>query len=261
MLNREQNFTKEFYFFLEKFKKKENFNLLRFSDGELFMLQKKQIKLGNFFVKLDGKITGIKHFPKFDQKTYDPVKNHAFLEHLIQSFTYRSPEYFVGINCKCCVGNLNYKWQFDEHLKEDHDNLTWSNVLINSNYPFFLKEFYPEIKKRGANLICNIQADLTNLDWVKKDFRLGNNAFSDVTLIQTIKDYIETKKIENEVFLFSASAFSNVAQYELGKLFKRNTYIDIGTSLSHEFGIPAEREYLLKFKEGKLSELKSCTWN
>ena len=159
------------------------------------------------------------------------------------------------------MGNLNYKWQFDEHLKEDHDNLTWSNVLINSNYPFFLKEFYPEIKKRGANLICNIQADLTNLDWVKKDFRLGNNAFSDITLIQTIKDYIETNKIENEVFLFSASAFSNVAQYELGKLFKRNTYIDIGTSLSHEFGITAEREYLIKFKEGKLSELKSCTWN
>ena len=67
MLNREQDFTKEFYFFLEKLKMKENFNLLRFSDGELFMLQKKQIKLGNFFVKLDGKITGIKHFPKFDQ--------------------------------------------------------------------------------------------------------------------------------------------------------------------------------------------------
>ena len=65
----------------------------------------------------------------------------------------------------------------------------------------------------------------------------------------------------DSLFLFSASAFSNVAQYELGKFFKRNTYIDIGTSLSHEFGIPAEREYLLKFKEGKLSELKSCTWN
>ena len=112
-----------------------------------------------------------------------------------------------------------------------------------------------------SNSVATDETDLTNLDWVKKDFRLGNNAFSDVTLIQTIKDYIETNKIENEVFLFSASAFSNVAQYELGKFFKRNTYIDIGTSLSHEFGIPAEREYLIKFKEGKLSELKSCTWN
>ena len=75
MLNREQDFTEEFYFFLEKLKKKENFNLLRFSDGELFMLQRKSIKLGSTWVKLGNKITGIKRFPRFDRKTFDPKKH------------------------------------------------------------------------------------------------------------------------------------------------------------------------------------------
>ena len=260
-MSRTKEFTKEIDFFLKKLMKKENFNLLRFSDGELFMLQRKSIKLGGIWVKLGNKITGIKRFPRFDRKTFDPKTHNEFVEKLIQSFTYRSNEYYVGINCKCCVGEKNYQWQFDEFLKEDHDNLTWSNVLLNSNYPFFLEKFYPVIKEIGANVICNINADLSKLNWVKKDFRIGNDSFSDLSLIDTIKNYIETNKIENELFLFSSSSFSNVDQYELGKAFKKNTYIDIGTTLSHEFGLPVEREYLVNYKKRKINKLKTCVWN
>ncbi len=258
MLNREQDFTKEFYFFLEKLKMKENFNLLRFSDGELFMLQRKSIKLGSTWVKLGNKITGIKRFPRFDRKTFDPKKHNGFVEKLIQSFTYRSKEYYVGINCKCCVGEKDYKWQFDEFLKEYHDNLTWSNVLINSNYPLFLEEFYPVIIERGANIICNINADLSKLNWVKKDFRIGNNDFSNLSPIEDIRIHIKKNKIKDEIFLFSASAFSNIAQYELAKSHPDNTYIDIGTALSDKFNIPADREYIKDFKNGDFNKLKKC---
>ena len=258
---REKFFDTEFDFFLNKFVTGENFNLLRFSDGELFMLQGKKISLGNFLVKINGKFSGIKKFPTYDHKTFNPKKDKIFLEKLSESFNYKSQEYYVGINCRCCVGEENYKWQFREHLKTDHNNLTWANVLINSNYPRFLNEFYPEIVKRGAILVCNVNAKLDNLNWVTKDFRIGNNAFSNLTLIDKIKEYIISNNIKNQIFLFSASAFSNVAQYELGKLFPENTYIDIGTSLSHVIGIPAEREYILDYFSGNIKNLKKCTWN
>jgi len=260
VLNREQDFTKEFYFFLEKFKKKENFNLLRFSDGELFMLQKKGIHLGSFLIKIGNRYKGLKKFPKYDHKTFNPQKHNDFLKKLIESFTYKSKEYYVGINCKCCVGEKNHLFQFSNFLKKDHDNLTWSNVLLNRNYPLFREEFYPIIRERGANVICNINADLTNLDWVKKSFRINNDSFSDLAPIEKIKNYISINNITNEVFLFSASSFSNVAQYELAKSFPENTYIDIGTTLSEEFKIPASREYIDNYKNGKISELKYCIW-
>lgn len=261
MLSRAQDFKSEFYFFLEKFKKKENFNLLRFSDGELFMMQNKAINLGSLFVRLNNKITGIKSFPGFDRKTFNPNKHKDFVVKLKESFTYQSPEYFVGINCKCCVGEKDYKWQFDKLLQKDHDNLTWSNVLLNANYPLFRKEFFPLIEKRGANIICNVNAKLNHLTWVKKDFRIGNNDFANLKPIKEIRNYIFENNIKNEVFLFSASAFSNVAQYELGKEFPENTYIDIGTTLSEEFKIPVEREYIMAFKLKNYERLKYCQWN
>ena len=260
MLSRDQDFKKEFYYFLDKLKRKENFNLLRFSDGELFMLQKKGIILGSFLIKIGNRFKGFKKFPKYDHKTFNPKKHNDFLKKLIESFTYKSKEYYVGINCKCCVGNKDHLFQFSNFLKKDHDNLTFSNVLLNANYPLFRDEFYPIIRERGANVICNINADLTNLDWVKKSFRIENDSFSDLTPIEIIKDYISTNNIRNEVFLFSASSFSNVAQYELAKSFPNNTYIDIGTTLSEEFKIPASREYLDNYKQGKISELKYCIW-
>lgn len=261
MLNRPQDFKEEFNFFLSKLKNRENFNLLRFSDGELFMLQEKKIKLGNTLIKIGNRIKGIKKFPKYDHKIFNPKKQQEFVQKLKDSFTYRSPEYYVGINCKCCVGEENFEWQFDHYLGADHDNLTWSNILLNANYPFFRQEFYPLIQKRGANVICNINADLSLLTWVKKDFRIGDNAFSNLKPIETIKAYIEQNKIEDEIFLFSASAFSNVAQYELAKTFPNNTYIDIGTTLSEDFKIPSSREYIVDFKNKDFNKLKYCQWN
>lgn len=261
MLSRPQDFKAEFYFFLEKFKKKENFNLLRFSDGELFMMQDKAINLGSLFVRLNNKITGIKSFPSFDQKTFNPIKHKDFVIKLKESFTYKSHEYYVGINCKCCVGEQNYKWQFDKLLFDDNDNLTWSNILLNANYPLFRKEFFPLIENRGANIICNINAKLNHLDWVKKDFRIGNNDFANLSPIEEIKNYINNNKIKDEVFLFSASAFSNVAQYELAKVFPENTYIDIGTTLSEDFKISVEREYITAYKLNNFENLKYCEWN
>ena len=49
------NFTDHIYIFLDKIKNKENFSLSRFSDGEMFMLQGKNIQLHKDLNYVEGK--------------------------------------------------------------------------------------------------------------------------------------------------------------------------------------------------------------
>lgn len=256
---RNKTFKSDFYFFLEKVKNKENFSFLRFSDGEMYLLQDKGIILSDNKVKVDGIVdgTGPGH-PLYDSKVFDPIKHEEFRNHLISSFLYKDKNYYKGISCRCCVGEVNYKWQLD-NLEGDSDDLTWANILVNSNYPLFMEEFYPVIKNRGAVIICNEMADLTKHSWIKHDFRIGNNAFSNLDPITTIKEYIAKNNIQNELFLFSASSFSNVAQYELHKEYPNNTYIDIGTTLSYEIGIPSRRGYLEQYYSNQ-NVTGNCIW-
>lgn len=260
MISRSDNFTDEFYFFLDKFKKRENFNLLRFSDGEIYMLKGKKYNIKNLYVSVEGKIKGFINHPSYERKSFNPIKDEFFIKKLLESFKYNSKEYFKGISCKCCIGADLWDWQL-KIIGGDSDNLTWSNVLLNSNYPLFMKEFYPEIKNRGAYIICNENAVLDKLDWVKGDYRIKTNDYTNLKLIDNIKDDIKKHKITNNVFLFSSSAFSNVAQYELAKFEPNNTYIDIGTTLSYELGIPSKRDYLLSYYNLKKIPFKKCNWN
>lgn len=257
-INRIKIFKDEFYYFLNKFKKYENFALLRFSDGEMYMLQNRNIILDINRVSVQGICDTTNGHKYYDKKTFDSNIHIDFKNKLMESFLHRQENYYVGVSCRCCVGEHNYNWQIKK-LGGDHDNLTWSNVLLNSNYPLFMEEFYPEIINRGAYVICNEHADLSELSWIKNDFRIGTDAFSDLSVIDIISDYIENNKLVNEVFLFSASSFSNVAQYELFKKYPDNTYIDIGTTLSYDFKIPSSRGYLNEYY-GNNRNYKTCIW-
>lgn len=254
-----KEFKSDFYYLLDKFKSKENFAFLRFSDGEMFMLQNKEIILDDKQVKVEGVVntTGPSH-PQYDTKNFNPQQHSVFRDHLITSYLYNQDNYFKGISCKCCVGEVNFNWQL-ENLDGDSDNLTWANLLVNSNYPLFMEEFYPEIKTRGAYVICNERADLSDLNWVKKDFRIKDNSFADLSPLLEIKNFIQQNSLVNQVFLFSASSFSNVAQYELFKEFPNNTYIDIGTTLSYEFKIPSKRGYLDQYYNNQ-PVTGNCIW-
>lgn len=257
-INRHKIFKDEFYYFLNKFKNKENFSLLRFSDGEMYMLQDKNIILDTNRIMVEGVCDSNNGHKYYDKKTFDSHKHQNFKNKLVDSFLYKHDNYYVGISCRCCVGAINYDWQLDK-LGGDSDNITWSNVLLNSNYPLFMNEFYPLIKQRGAYVICNEHANLSELEWVKDDFRIGTDAFTDLTVINEIDEYIKSNNLKDEVFLFSASSFSNVAQYELFKKYPNNTYIDIGTTLSYDFKIPSSRGYLNEYY-GKNKDYKTCIW-
>ena len=138
-----------------------------------------------------------------------------------------------------------------------------ANLLVNSNYPMFINHFIPEFKNHNIVMICNENADLDKLPFeIIKDFRVGKNCIiNDHQLVDEIKNYIDENKLEDCVFLFSASSLSEVLIYELYKHNDKNTYIDIGTTLHPYMGMELARDYLKAYHNGMFHEdlIKSCS--
>jgi hypothetical protein len=86
---------------------------------------------------------------------------------------------------------------------------------------------------------------------------------NDLHVIDEIDNWITENKIENHVFLFSASSFTNIATYKLYKKHPNNTFIDIGTCLTPLMKMPTERDYLQRFwyYRGGGDLQKICIWN
>ena len=126
------------------------------------------------------------------------------------------------------------------------ENLTSTNLLVNSNYPLFVQNFIPILRQKKIVLICseNAKPEETGFDIVK-DFRVGKNCIiNDHHLAGEIYEWISTNNIQDHVFLFSASSLSEVLIHKLFKESKNNTYIDIGTTLHPYMGLDIARDYL-----------------
>jgi hypothetical protein len=129
---------------------------------------------------------------------------------------------------------------------EVDDNLTSTNLLVNSNYPLFVQNFIPILKGKKVVLVCSENAKINQMGFdIIKDFRVGKNCIvNDHHLIEEISQWIFENEIEDHVFLFSASSLSEVLIHNLFKSSQDNTYIDIGTTLHPYMGLDIARDYL-----------------
>jgi len=241
---RERNFNKELYYFLDKIKNNINFSLSRWGDGELSILENKHIDL---------------RFIKNGEFRYDPnIKEYELVRNiLIESYKYQDDEYYIGIACKCCVGDDKY--QYMKKLSEQkEENLTWANIFVNSNYNNFIDEYIPVFKEKEIIMVVNSRANVDMLSFkVKRVYKVGVDAwYNDYYIVNDLKKYIENNDITNHVFLFAAGPLANILTYELWKFNKNNTYIDIGSTLDVQMGLPATRGYL----KGADTLKKVCIW-
>lgn len=151
--NTNKSFAGDFYKLCELLKAREPFAFNRFSDGELYILQDKELIFDAQQVKVDAKVTaGIYH--EDDYKKFVPGEHSFYRDRLIDAFKYQSKNYFKGLSCRCCVGEENFQWQLDFHGKYD-ENFTWANLLVNSNYPRFIREMYPLFNNYKTVFVCN----------------------------------------------------------------------------------------------------------
>ena len=248
----------------KKLYRKDCFAFNRFSDGELFILKNQELELSKEKVQVGNKVTK-SIYQKEDFKHFSPLKHSFYREKLIDSFIFEHEDYYRGISCRCCVGveNFNYQIKLLKSYNNKGLNLTWSNLFLNSNYPFFINFIFPVFSEYKCVIICNENADISRLPFIVADFRVGHNAMiNDYSLIENISDWIKAKKIKNHLFLFSASTFSKFAIHQLFSSFPTNTYIDIGTTINPLLNMRSDRTYLRQFWLGeKGSDLdKICVW-
>lgn len=262
---RKKKFKKDFNILFKKLKEYENFAFLRFSDGELFVLQNKKLIISKRYWVLEDK----KYFAKFnyeETKKFLPSKHQFYQKKLYQSLIFEKKNYFKGISCSCCNGKsaVNYM----KNIANDKANLTFSNLLQNANYKLFIKRIVVFFKNRKIILISNKNHDYKKLPFkVIKKFDVGVNCFiNDFSLLDDIRNFIKKKKIKNHIFLFSASSLSNILIKELFDEFADNTYIDVGSTLNpyYDFqSLSKGRSYLSEYwtKNSTSNHLKkNCYW-
>jgi len=257
-----KNFRNHFVNFRDKLRNQEHFAFSRFSDGEMHILQNRELKLDDNLIQIgDKKQSGV--YKKADFKHFDPKEHSFYQQKLVESLQYKQENYYKGISCSCCVGKENFDWQVDLAGGDDK-SLTWANLWVNGNYPPFISEILPIFYSRDCVFIGHEDAKLDRLPFFVKDFRVGYNAMiNDYGKIEDIKNWIKKENIKNHVFLFSASTFTNLAVVELFREFPNNTYIDIGTCLTPMMDMPTHRGYLEAywFYKGSKDLQKICVWN
>ena len=257
-----KDFRQHFVMFSEKIRAKENFAFSRYSDGELYILQNRELKLDQGLIQIGDEKQGGVYQPA-DFKHFDPKEHGFYQQKLIDAFKHRQVGYYKGLTCSCCIGKKDFDWQIDLHGGDD-ESLTWANLWVNGNYPAFITHTLPIFYNRDCVFVGHTDADITKFPFFVKDFRVGYNAMiNDYGKIEDIKKWIGDNNIKNHVFLFSASTFTNLAIYELFREFPDNTYVDIGTCLTPMMNMPIERDYLKRywFYAGGGDLQKICRWN
>ena len=244
-----KDFNDSFFFFLEKITNKENFAFVRFSDGELDIIQNLYVELGGASVQRGNELLPVAPYPAEDHKIFDPTNpaHQGSRQKLLDSLKFRKKNYFKGLTCPCCVSADRVRALLDLYEEGDEEHLVWSNQFVNSNYIYFLDHIYKHIQKReDIILVGNERIDPVTIGLrVKKFFPVGYNCFvNNIDLSDEIKKYILTHNIKNHLFLFSAASLSEILIYELYKDYPDNTYIDIGTTLHKQLGLSIRRDYL-----------------
>lgn len=245
----------------------ENFSFIRFSDGELFVLQNKRLELNEDHYII-GNGLGYGSYNAEEQKKFIPGEHEFYRKKLEESLQYDAPNFYQGI---CTIPDVEYsvfEWMVDLALADkDSERMTWSNLFINGNYERYIKEIVPLFSNRPVIMVVNHSANVKKLPFkVDKVFRVGTNCFiNDYSLIDDIKEYIEENSIENHLFLISAASLTNLLGHQLHAEFPNNSYVDIGSTLNPIMdmeGWKGSRSYLREYWLGEAPQYTKmkCQW-
>lgn len=217
----------------DRLKSSQKFSFSKYADGEWIAIRGKNVNNGEF---------------KSDSDT-----RHA-TEHLKRSFTFRDDGYYVGISCPCCQGSVHYKMK--EQSGQDENHLTFANLFVNGNYTFFKNNLVPEFSKYKIHLVANERSKVENLPFrVEKFYPIGFNAW--VTNYSLVEEII-SQDYDNKLFLFCAGPFGNILAHRLWDANKKNTYIDIGSTLNPWLGSAGFQRGYLNPKNSNRNKI--CTW-
>lgn len=243
-----KNFKQEFEKIMGLLENNIPFCFQRYSDGEMFILQNKEVNLAPTSYKV-GDLVGNGRYTEEEQKHFLPGRDEHQRKYLTDTIEHTQKNYLKGIPCRSDTSEDNIKFMKDLSKEDTEDNLTFANVLINSNYPLFINRMVPFLSNtnRDIAIVCNIKCDISKVPFkISKDFRIGNNCLENhIDLPKKIAEFMSDKK--DWILLCSAASLSNIIGYECFKSNPNNTIIDIGSSLNPILGLEGwkySRDYL-----------------
>ncbi len=232
-----KNFRQDFINLTEKLRGKEKFSFSKYADGEYKILRNEAIT-------------------NCDNWTFSPDLHRKEQSLLLESFQYDHDDYIVGISCPCCQPMEHVQWMRDTVKTK---NVTWANLFVNSNYPYFEKDLIPIFNDWGEDvfLFANENGISKQMPFkIKKYFPLNMKAWQEPFLSHWINLGMQkAKESEGALFLFAGGPLGNILSYKLHKANPFNTYIDIGSTIS-PWVVGKNRDYHFG---GKTSQ-QTCIW-
>lgn len=234
-----KDFKQEFYRIINLIETKNSFVFVRYGDGEVMLMNNQDVNENTQAFKID------KWKSKGETKLGNDLK-----------ISIKNKEWFYGIPCDCC--NLNCKNYLLSLLEIPEEQITYANLLINSNYNLFL-----EWVKKIENVVLMVNKNAANnLDKfpfkIDEFFPISDNCVDfyeknyEVFISQIEKLAL---KYNNKLFLISAGPLSEVIIHYMYQKNKNNKYIDVGSSLDEFTHNKITRPYMIK---GNTYNLKKC---
>jgi hypothetical protein len=227
-------FRTEIESMFNRLKSRQPFAFSKYADGEWAILADQSISNGEF-----------SYFSEMDY----PYRNA-----LLQSFCFLDKDYYVGVSCPCCQGVHHY--HMVNSSGQFNSNLTFANIFVNSNFPYYLENFIPEYSNWDIHLVANERSKVENLPFkVEQFYPVANSSYkNNYDLIGKIKE----KNLKGKLFLFACGPFGNMLAHQLWDHNKNNTYLDIGSTLnSWTMSAGFKRDYL---DVGSIYRNRTCVW-
>lgn len=210
-----KNYRKDIEIICNTLISRENISISKFCDGEWAVMNNDKLDNKEFWFNPDN------------------LMDQGKRKQLINAFQFKHPQYFVGVTCVKVFG-LDTHRKMKQLSGQSEDHLTWADIWVNSNYPFYVENIIPLFKERDIVLFCNENGRVENLPFIPKNiFTVSNNAWQDsYHVIDMAKKYITDNNINNYVFLFCCGPFGNILCHQLTEFNSNNTYLDIGSTLN-----------------------------
>ena len=228
-----------------KLLKNEYFTYVRFGDGEMNYIERKE-HIHETHTTKKGEI------PK---ELSDLIK---------KSLEFNKENYYVGIPCGCCEHRDNFRERLLKEYNINKSNLTFASVFCNIMNFRFKNEIIPILKNYPIILVSNKKTNIYGMKdqgfniikWFSVDYNAWKN-YQDI--VDQVTNYQKEQNIVNHLFIFCAGPISNVIAYQLVQQENKNIYLDIGSSLDEELGLGrGTRNYNKLFGWKTIS---TCYWN
>lgn len=222
--------------FYQMIKSKESFSFIRFSDGELEIIRNRYLKISKGKTHFRGKIFH-NSFSEIDSKEFDPKLNYDIRQDLIYSAVAKMHNFYKGMPHKRSKKDRDLLVTLNGGLDE---NITFADLLINSNYKFYRENIVPEYQNyKNIYLIANYRAKPRDILSKSIHLKIPDNFFSNYKKVkEQLISYLQDIP-SNSLILSSASSLTNIIGHEIYRLRNDLTFIDVGTSINDLIGLDA----------------------